>query len=194
MKTIIITAALLMARAASAQDGPQQILLKQWNNVGNRVIAMAEDWPAEKYGYRPNKEVRTFGEILVHTAASSYFFINSATGKPNDKFQDDPKGYDTKPKIVAFVKKSVADGAAALEAGGDAGALKNLKWWVGGIEHMGEHFGNLITYYRNNGVVPPHSRPKPKAEINWIRDDYERAKTQARAQNVPMLAEIWAPW
>ena len=194
MKAIIVAAAVFASAPAWAQQGAEPVLLKSWNTLGNRVIAMAEDWPAEKYGYRPNKDVRTFGEILVHFAASNYFFINSALGKSNDSFNDDPKGYDTKAKIVAYVKKSVADGVAAMEAGGDVGAVKNLKWWVGMLEHGGEHYGNLITYYRNNGVVPPVSRPKAKAELNWIQDDYEAALAQAQKRGVPVLAEIWAPW
>jgi len=163
MKQTIVAAAFLIALPASAQESPGQVLAKQWNGIGSKVIAMADDWPADKYGYRPSDQVRTFGEILVHIAASNYFFINSATGKSNQGFQDDPKGYQTKKQIVAYLKKSVADGAAALEAGGDAGAVKNLRWWVGMIEHTGEHFGNLVTYYRANGVVPPESRPRPKA-------------------------------
>ena len=180
MRRTLFAAAFLFALPASAQETPSQVLLKQWTGLGNKVIAMAEDWPEDKYGYRPNKDVRSFGEIVVHIASSNYFFINSATGKSTKDFQDDPKGYTTKKQIVAYLKKSVADGAAGLEAGGDAGALKNLKWWVGGIEHFGEHFGNLITYYRNNGVVPPHSRPKAKAELDWIQDDYELARTEAQ--------------
>jgi hypothetical protein len=27
-------------------------------------------------------------------------------------------------------------------------------------EHSGEHYGQLVVYYRNNGMVPPESRPK----------------------------------
>ena len=155
------------ASAASAQQaatkkapGPEQVLLRQWNGIGNKIIAMAEDWPADKYDYRPNEKVRTFGQILVHIAGSNYFAINPALGKSTKGLPDDPKGYTTKEQIVAFVKKSFADGAGALEKGGNAGAMAHLSDWVGIIEHSGEHFGNLVTYYRNNNVVPPESRPK----------------------------------
>ncbi|HEV2223753.1 MAG TPA: DinB family protein [Candidatus Acidoferrales bacterium] len=154
------------ASAVSAQQatkkalGPEQVLLRQWNGIGNKIIAMAEDWPADKYDYRPNDKVRTFGQILVHIAGSNYFAINPALGKSTKGLPDDPKGYTTKEQIVAFVKKSFADGAAALEKGGNAGAMAHLDDWVGIIEHSGEHFGNLVTYYRNNDVVPPESRPK----------------------------------
>lgn len=146
--------------AAQKAPGPEQVLQRNWDAIGSKVIAMAEDWPADKYSYRPNDQVRTFGQILVHIAASNYYAINPATGKSTKGLQDDPKQYQTKAEIVAFVKKSFADGDAALKAGGNAGAMKNLRYWVGIIEHCGEHFGNLVTYYRNNGVVPPESRPK----------------------------------
>ena len=147
-------------QAPKKAPGPEQVLLRQWNGIGDKVIAMAEDWPADKYDYRPNDQVRTFGQILVHIAAANYFAINPAQGKSTKGLQGDPKEYQTKEQIVAFVKKSFADGAETLEKGGDAGALKNLGSWVGIIEHSGEHFGNLVTYYRNNNVVPPESRPK----------------------------------
>lgn len=147
-------------QAPKKAPGPEQILLHQWNAIGNKVIAMAEDWPADKYDYRPNDQVRTFGQILAHIAEVNYFAINPAQGKSTKGLVDDPKQYQTKEQIVAFVKKSFADGAETLEKGGDAGALKYLADWVDIIEHSGEHFGNLVTYYRNNNVVPPESRPK----------------------------------
>jgi uncharacterized damage-inducible protein DinB len=150
----------LAQSAVPRSPGPEQTLMRAWDGVGNKVIAMAEDWPADKYSYRPNDQVRTFGQILVHIAAANYYAINPAMGKSTKDIQDDPKDYQTKEQIVAFVKKSFADGDAALKSGGNAGALAHLGSWVGIIEHTGEHFGNLVTYYRNNGVVPPESRPK----------------------------------
>jgi hypothetical protein len=159
------------ATSASAQEstsknpGPEKILLRQWNGIGNKIIAMAEDWPADKYNYKPdhyavNHDVRTFGQILLHIAGSNYYAINAALGKSTKDVNENPTQYKTKEEIVAFVKKSFADGAAALEQGGDKGAMEHLGSWVGFIEHCGEHFGNLVTYYRNNGVVPPESRPR----------------------------------
>lgn len=156
----VIAGAASAQQAAKKAPGPEQVLLRQWNDIGNEVIAMAEDWPADKYSYRPNDKVRTFGQILAHLASSNYYATNPALGKSTKGIENDPKEYTTKEQIVAFVKKSFADGAAALEKGGNAGALAHLGAWVGIIEHSGEHFGNLVTYYRNNDVVPPESRPK----------------------------------
>lgn len=162
---VFCSAVFLAAPARAQQDaqknpGPEKTLLRQWNGIGNRLIAMAEDWPEDKYNYRPNDQVRTFGQILLHAAGSNYYATNPALGKGTQGIDENPTQYKTKAEIVAFVKKSFADGAAALEQGGDDGAMKNLGSWVGIIEHCGEHYGNLVTYYRNNGVVPPDSRPK----------------------------------
>jgi uncharacterized damage-inducible protein DinB len=157
---LVVGGAALAQTAGRKAPGSEQVLQRNWDAIGSKVIAMAKDWPEEKYSYRPNDQVRTFGQILVHIAASNYYAINPAMGKSTKELQDDPKQYQTKAQIVAFVEKSFADGDAALKAGGDRGALEHLGSWVGIIEHSGEHFGNLVTYYRNNGVVPPESRPK----------------------------------
>jgi DinB superfamily len=140
--------------------GPAEVILKNWNAAGNKLIAMAEDWPEAKYGYRPNDQVRTFAQQLLHAAGANYFAIDAAMGKPLSEVNENPSTsvYKTKAEVVAFVKKSVADGDAAIRQGGDAGALRHLNDWVGIIEHMGEHYGQLVVYYRNNKVVPPASR------------------------------------
>ena len=157
---LVGTSAVWAQQAAKKAPGPEAVLLGHWNAIGSKIIAMAKDWPADKYDYRPNDQVRTFGQILAHIASANYFAINPALGKSTKGIEDDPKEYKTKDQILPFVEKSFADGAAALKAGGDAGAMKHLDDWVGIIEHSGEHFGNLVTYYRNNGVVPPESRPR----------------------------------
>ncbi|HTZ46844.1 MAG TPA: DinB family protein [Verrucomicrobiae bacterium] len=152
--------------------GPAEAVLEQWNDIGRKLIAMAEDFPEDKYNYKPAPESRTFGANLLHAAASMYYFTDIAEGnKP--RYPDDPKGdqFKTKAQIVAFVKKSVADGAEVIKKEGDKGMEKAVDdgsphldrlydLAYGLIEHSGEHYGQLVVYYRNNGMVPPESRPK----------------------------------
>jgi len=150
------------AQAEKKPKAPATAILENWNDIGNKLVAMAEDWPEEKYTYRPNDGVRTFGQVLLHIAGSNYELINRVAGKKLGNADNDPstETFKSKAQIVEFIKKSVTDGAAAIQAGGDAGALKNLEMWVGYIEHSGEHYGQLVVYYRNNNVVPPDSRKK----------------------------------
>jgi hypothetical protein len=145
-----------------APTTPSGIVLEAWNDVGGRLITMAEDWPESKYAYRPNDKVRTFQQVLLHVAGSNYSLVNTLRGKKLGNEDNDPstETFKTKAQVVDFLKKSVADGAATIQQEGDAGVLKHLRGWVGYTEHMGEHYGLLVAYYRFNDVVPPESRPK----------------------------------
>ena len=163
-------ALLASAATARAQGGaqpqkpktPSAAVLENWNDVGSRLVTMAEDWPEDKYDYRLKPEMRTFQAIILHVAGSNYDLLKNVTGtKVGDSRNDPPiSEYKTKAETVAFLKKSVADGAAEIQKAGDAGVLQHLDFWIGYTEHMGEHYGLLVAYYRATGGVPPESRPK----------------------------------
>jgi hypothetical protein len=157
------------ASVAQAQDGaqktprtPTKAVVDNWNDVGGRLITMAQDWPEDKYSYKLTPQVRTFQQVILHIAGANYDMINRLTGtKAGDARNDPPVSeYKTKAETVAFLKKSVADGAALAEKEGDAEVIKHLEDWIGYTEHMGEHYGLLVAYYRASGGVPPESRPK----------------------------------
>ena len=163
----------LRPQAAKPMKGPSQLVLEQWNGVAGKLIAMAEDFPEDKYDFRATPAQRTFAENLLHAAGTTYYFTNLANGQ-KPPAEEDPRraNFKSKAEIVAFVKKCFADGAAAIKSRGD----KGMSEWVedpgskdkmqvadlayGFIEHLGEHYGQLVVYYRLNGLVPPESRPK----------------------------------
>ena len=37
-------------------DSPSKVLLDSWNDIGRKLIAMAEDFPEDKYNYKPAPE------------------------------------------------------------------------------------------------------------------------------------------
>jgi uncharacterized damage-inducible protein DinB len=150
-----------------------QAVLDQWNDIGRKLIAIAEDFPEDKYDFKPTPAQQTFGQRLLHAANVNYFFTNVALGqKPPSMEEADKQQYKTKAEIAAFVKKSFEDGAAAIKQGGDAGMNKLVTdpfskerertsdYAYGFIEHSGEIYGQLAVYYRVAGLVPPESRPK----------------------------------
>jgi uncharacterized damage-inducible protein DinB len=153
--------------------GLSQAVLDQWNDVARKLIAMSEDFPEDKYDFKPTPGQRSFAEQMLHAAGANYFFINIANGE-KPPAQEDPSRakYKTKADVVAYVKKSMEDGAATIKAKGDAGIagmmvdpfenkqVRVFDWAYGFIEHMGEHYGQLAVYYRVAGLVPPESRPK----------------------------------
>ena len=108
----------------------------------------------------------------MHAAGANYFFINPVKGVMVPSGDPKRADYKTKAAIVEFVKQSFADGAALIKSKGDGG-LNDL--WVdpfsnrqarfsegawGLMEHSGEHYGQLVVYYRVAGLVPPESRPE----------------------------------
>src|SRR5712672_3300421 len=73
---------LLFAHASSAAPSPapsaSQVVLSQWNEIGRKLIAMAEDFPEDKYDFKPTPAQRSFAEQLLHMAGANYFFTNLA--------------------------------------------------------------------------------------------------------------------
>src|SRR5450432_3143301 len=67
--------------APKPADSPSKVLLDNWNEVGRKLTAMAEDFPEDKYDFKPKPEQRSFAEQLLHAAGGNYFFTNPATGK-----------------------------------------------------------------------------------------------------------------
>jgi uncharacterized damage-inducible protein DinB len=159
--------------AVKPADSPSKVVLDSWNDIGRKLIDMAEDFPEDKFDMKPTPAQRTFAEQLLHAAGANYYFTNLATGS-KAQADENPKRdvYRTKADVVAFVRKSFADGAAAITAKGDRGMsdlvvdsfahqqvrIGDLAYGL--IEHCGEHYGQLVVYYRLAGLVPPESRPR----------------------------------
>ena len=161
------------AAAAKPPVSPNQAVLETWNDIGRKLTTMAEDFPEDKYEFKPKPEQRTFREQLLHAADTNYFFTNPVEGKKAPAQEDFSKDtLKTKAEVAAYVKKSFADGAAAIKAKGDAGLnslvvdpyanqqVRVIDFAYGFAEHSGEHYGQLVVYYRLSGLVPPESRPK----------------------------------
>src|SRR5260370_17643407 len=160
------------AEAPKAAPSTSQAVLEQWNDVGRKLITMAEDLPENKYDYKPNPDSRTFVAQLVHVSAAMYFFTDPAQGK-KPSYSDDPsrENLKTKEQVVAFVKKCVQDGADVIKAKSEQGPSQQVKHpfppqmvrvsdlAYGLIEHSGEHYAQLVVYYRIHRMVPPEARP-----------------------------------
>src|SRR5271156_6757959 len=162
MKNTLVAVALAFAVSAlpaRPQDhqalkppaSPSKVLLDAWNEIGRKLTAMAEDFPEDKYDFKPNPAERSFAEQLLHAANANYYFTNPAMGKKPPPAEDPKRDqYKTKADVVAFVKKSFADGAAAIQSKGEKGMTTEVVYFpqqksrvldiaYGIIEHSGEH-------------------------------------------------------
>ncbi len=147
--------------------------LQRWNDIGNKLVAMAQDFPEDKYDYKLQKDQRTFALNLLHEAAFEYVVLRTVSGSnvgPDFGKGDNPSRdqFKTKAEVVKFVQQAVTDGANIIQQEGDAGLDKTVPWgnklvhgsylWMSAIEHSAEHYGQLVVYYRANNMVPPDSR------------------------------------
>jgi uncharacterized damage-inducible protein DinB len=149
-------------------------MLDRWNDIGNKLVAMAKDFPEDKYDFKVQKDQRTFALNLLHAAALDYVLIRRISGSnigPDFGEGDNPSrdAFKTKADVVRFVQEAVVDGAKVIQQQGDAGLDNTSKFfgnrmahnssiWTFAIEHSGEHYGQLVVYYRANNLVPPDSR------------------------------------
>jgi uncharacterized damage-inducible protein DinB len=153
-------------------------MLDRWNDIGNKLVTMAQDFPEDKYDFKLQKDERTFAQNLLHAAGLDYVVIRRVSGSnigPDFGEGDNPTrdAFKTKADVVKFVQGAIADGAQVIQQQGDAGLDKTTKLgkrllhnsdiWVFAIEHSAEHYGQLVVYYRANNLVPPASRP-PQAQ------------------------------
>jgi hypothetical protein len=177
--TLLALAATIYSAAQDTYPRPavsrSEETLAAWNAIGNKLVAMAQDFPEDKYDFKVQKDERTFAQNLLH-AALDFVLIRRISGSnvgPDFGEGDNPTRdqFNTKADVVKFVQQAVADGAQVIQQQGDAGLDKTTKFfgnrlshnsyiWNSAIEHSGEHYGQLVVYYRANGLVPPDSRRK----------------------------------
>ena len=132
----------------------------------NDVLKSAEEMPEADYSFKPATTVRTFGELVGHVADGQYEFCSAILGDKQPPSIE--KSKTTKADLIQSLKDafSYCDGAynAMTDAhaadmvkffGHDATKLSILNFNMG---HNFEHYGNMITYLRIKGLVPPSSK------------------------------------
>ena len=139
---------------------PAKVLTGQLTSVTNRVLEMAQDFPAEKYDFKATPEVRSFREVIVHAMSGTVYAAKAGRGETVQWTELDPNNYKDKAAVVAAFKKIAADLDASLKATPAARFASSPEPWLSVIEHTGEHYGQLVVYYRLNKMIPPASRPK----------------------------------
>jgi hypothetical protein len=167
---VLLFALPVWAQVPAPSPGAAQELLAAWNREGAKLVSMAEDFPENKYDYKPTPEVRSFGEHLLHVAEFIRRVNAAARGETPAREELTREKYKTRAEVAAVVKQAFADGAALIEKTTSEGLAKEVKHpfanrtvtlqglWTAALISAGEHYGSLVVYYRLNGIVPPASR------------------------------------
>lgn len=125
-------------------------------------VGAAELMPADKYAYRPSPDVRRFGEIVGHIANWQFTNCSAARGEANPNAQNF-EATPSKDAALAGLKAAYAYcdevfKALDLERLAAPGTRPPPMFRaMSAVAHPYLHYGNLITYLRMNGIVPPSS-------------------------------------
>jgi uncharacterized damage-inducible protein DinB len=138
--------------------------------VSNAVIGAAQKMPEENYSFKPTPEVRSFGQLVGHVADAQYNFCALSLGEPNP-VKGIEKTKTSKADLVAAIKDAVSYCNKAFDSMTDAKGSEMVKFMNFTMAkltllslntaHADEHYGNMVTYLRLKGIVPPTSENPP---------------------------------
>jgi uncharacterized damage-inducible protein DinB len=164
---VAASSASTLARAQQAGGDATIASIKATYEVTKGYITKAAaQVPEDKYGYQPTPEVRTMGRLFGHIANASTMICNTASGMGGPPASDAEKL-----TAKADIQKALAAGFAvcdhAFQMITPANANETFEIFgmthsrIGGMAlnnaHNFEHYGNIVTYMRINGMVPPSS-------------------------------------
>ena len=176
-KTLLAILLCLVALAAFTQQkqtsgNPFSAINKHgYERTKGILLRSAEKMPEENYSFRPVDTVRSYGQIIGHLADAQHLFCSAASGEKNPDLNIE-KTKTTKADLIAALKAGFEYCDKVYDSMTDAAATETVKFFGNdaskfavlsvNIGHNMEHYGNLVTYMRMKGIVPPTSeQPVP---------------------------------
>jgi len=167
---LTIGSTVLPAQAQPASDsGYAATVRSRWNAIKRNIAGSAQAMPEAGFAFKPTPEVRTFGQLIGHLANEHYIFCSEMKGEKNPQEAVDFEKKTTKAEFVKDINDSIAYCDAAYGAMKDDAKLlapiapnrrdTPFSSALLNVTHDSEHYGNLVTYLRIKGIVPPSSQP-----------------------------------
>jgi uncharacterized damage-inducible protein DinB len=136
--------------------------------VKGYVTKAAEQVPEEMYAFKPTPDVRSLGQLVGHIADANFGICSMATGQKPD-MQNIEKTKTSKADLIAALAASFKFCEAGFAGMTSASANETVKFFLPGTHtrlgvltfntaHDFEHYGNIVTYMRLKGLVPPSSK------------------------------------
>ena len=131
------------------------VLAARWAETADKLGQLADEFPAERYDFSPTPEVRTFAGQARHVAFWNQYLAATLRGESPDGSANELPAAELadKPQIVQALRDSFA--AVAQAAARSVDGAGDVIAYIG---HNSEHYGQMVIYYRLNGLVPPASR------------------------------------
>jgi uncharacterized damage-inducible protein DinB len=176
---VVLSAFMSAGQAPAAPAGSDNLvsayLLRAFDAMSTNLIAAAETMPAEDYGFKPagvSAEVRSFAQLLGHTAASYSATCSALTGRPDPLARDNAEAIADKTRMIEVLRSAITFCRGELVKATDKTILDPRLWppantndqrvalangWIFLTAHTNEHYGNVVTYLRAKGLQPPRS-------------------------------------
>ena len=157
---------LLLAVPTAASAQAVAAMSPLYENIKGNIIKSAEQMPEANYSFKPVPTVRSYGQLIGHVANATYMFCSVAKGEKSPATQDYEKTTE-KAALVTALKEAFAycdpvykmpdaSFTAMYEMFGMN--MTRLGWLILNVAHDNEHYGNIVTYLRIKGLVPPSSQ------------------------------------
>lgn len=154
--------------AAQAPNPLIEGIKSQYGVVKGYLAKTIEKVPEDILAFKPTPEVRSFGQIVGHVADAQFQICAAAIGEKPPQ-----SGIEKSATTKAALSKALAESTAycdkALAGMTDKQGMEPVKFFFPNqtralvmsfnVSHDFEHYGNLVTYMRLKGIVPPSSEP-----------------------------------
>jgi len=157
----------IFAPPAVSGQSVAQSLTGLYEVTRNNITASAEMLEDDLYSFRPTEEVRSMGELFAHIANAQYSFCSAAAGQQSPATENFEQTRSTKAEILEAlalgfrycdeVYANMTDEAGARPVNFFTGPNTAFGVLAFNAAHNYEHYGNLVTYMRLNGITPPSS-------------------------------------
>lgn len=180
MKTILLLASLAIVtvpRGTQAQGGGSANPVnggvgREWQQISGYIARAAEQMPESDYAFRPTPEVRSFAQLIGHLAGGQFLICSAALGETSKSAENEFEKKTSKAELTAAFRASNEYCARAYAQPDAAGSMPTKLFGADATRytallrnavHDGEHYGNIVTYLRLKGMVPPSSQPATPA-------------------------------
>lgn len=163
---LTVLAAPLAAQEGMPHSDPPSDLLPLMNQFGGWFLQGAEQMPEADYAFKPTPEVRSFGELVGHLVNGNFAMCAGVMSEKSPGTMNYEKATE-KATLVAALRESLEYCRTAHAWGKTRhhdevtlfGMKGSVTWALAfNISHMAEHYGNMVTYMRMKGMVPPSSQ------------------------------------
>jgi uncharacterized damage-inducible protein DinB len=162
------------AALASAQDVTMAALRSLYEGQQANIVAAAEKMRDSDLEFRPSHDVMSTKAILAHLGDVNYSICASLKGEKSPSAGAIEKRIANKAELLTALNESYAYCGGVLGGMKDAnlaetyqaGQTTRTKAWhaLHLLEHMTLHYGNIITYMRIRGMVPPETERRQRMQ------------------------------